>query len=121
MKKGFTLIELLLVIAILGIFAVVAIPRYIDANNKKKAINNCFVIQVGEIAYYKTHGEFIRCARTQYPENDPGFKAIGFTTTHTSNLYEYSAEVWPDKSCVIVAYQGEMELCRVRITSTDVK
>ena len=65
-KKGFTLIELVMIIIILGILAVVAIPRYFELSDQAKAAAEDGVVGGvrGGIHTYFPAGaiaEFIQC------------------------------------------------------------
>ena len=55
-RKGFTLVELVVVIAIIGILAGIAIPRFIDATETArgaKIVADMRTIQAAEIMYYE--------------------------------------------------------------------
>ncbi|MBV1757631.1 MAG: type II secretion system GspH family protein [Dethiosulfatibacter sp.] len=68
-KKGFTLIELIVVIAILGILALIAIPRFLGTldNAKIKADNSTErIIQSAVQLYYAEEGTFPGTADTPF-------------------------------------------------------
>src|SRR4030042_3094438 len=66
-KKGFTLIELLIVIAIIGILAVIAVPAYIGQQRnatRTEAYSNLQNLRLLEEQYYAENGCYYRTGAT---------------------------------------------------------
>ena len=65
-KKGFTLVELVVVIAILGILAGIAIPRFMDATASArgaKMVADMRTIESAESMYYAQNGSYATMAQ----------------------------------------------------------
>lgn len=76
-KKGFTLVELVVVIAILGILAGIAIPRFMDATASArgaKIIADMRTIESAETMYYAQNGAYADMA-TLAPAAGTGYLA----------------------------------------------
>lgn len=64
-RKGFTLVELVVVIAILGILAGLAIPRFMDATTNARGsrlVADLRTIESAETIYYAEKGQFATMA-----------------------------------------------------------
>ena len=60
-NKAFTLIELIIVVVIIGILALVAIPRYfanVAKAQRSRAFANLDAIRQAQLAYYATYGTY---------------------------------------------------------------
>ena len=60
-QKGFTLVELVVVIAIIGILAGIAVPRFLDATASArgaKIIADMRTIQAAEVIYYAKYAKY---------------------------------------------------------------
>ena len=71
----------MIVVAIIGILAVIAIPNFMRYQAKAKQIeakNNLVAIHTGEIAYFAEYNGYV-----------DDFNAIGFSVTGTSQRYYY--------------------------------
>jgi prepilin-type N-terminal cleavage/methylation domain-containing protein len=61
-KNGFTLIELIIVVVIIGILALIAIPKYfanVDKAQKAQVYASLKVIRDAELAYYAVYGVYL--------------------------------------------------------------
>ncbi len=80
-RRGFSLTELMIVVAIIGILALIAIPNFLQYQARAKqseAKNNLVALHASELAYFAEKNAYV-----------DDFNAIGFAVTGSSQLYYY--------------------------------
>jgi prepilin-type N-terminal cleavage/methylation domain-containing protein len=88
-SKGFTLIELIIVIAILGILAGIAIPRFLDAQaaaRGSRIVADLRTIDSAATIYYAKNGKYPDAITTATPATTDGFIGANLAAWPTPNI-----------------------------------
>jgi len=99
-RSGFTLIELMIVVAIIGILAVVAIPNYLRFQLRSKtaeAKTNLAAIRTSEEAYFSEFGLYLQASPA--PVVIPGTQKIPFV-----NNLGFTRIGWKPEGLVYFSY-----------------
>jgi prepilin-type N-terminal cleavage/methylation domain-containing protein len=95
-RRGFSIVELLITMAIIGLLAQIAIPRY--GEMKRRAVASAILadvhaIRIAAFSYYTEHGTFPPDAGTgQLPAQLVDNLPLGFTFDRPD--YDYDWHVW---------------------------
>jgi type IV pilus assembly protein PilA len=109
-RRGFTLIELMMVVAILGILAVVAIPKYISYVYKSKtseAVGFLSEIKAHQESYRADFGQYCGVSTSEtdwYPSNNPGTQPQTWDPTSATGLKWAQLGAQPPGNKVLFSY-----------------
>jgi type II secretory pathway pseudopilin PulG len=96
LRRAYSFVELLLVMAVIGLLARIAVPRYGEMKRRATAasiLGDVHAIRVSAFTYYTEHGTFPPDAgRGQLPSQLINNLPHGFTFDRTD--YSYDWEVW---------------------------
>jgi len=92
-KKGFSLVELTIVVVILGVLAMLAVPRYQTAVERSKASESFSYlaqIEAGQARYAARHGQYCKKLKDLDMEIDAPehFKVGNFTSSNWQTKWE---------------------------------
>jgi len=96
-KKGFTMIEIILVIAVLGILASIAIPRY--GGFKDKATEGVFIADVGTMERIITYYSLSRSDEPNTEPDNPGSMTDAEWNQYAKDhLNDFISGGWPTQT-----------------------
>lgn len=115
-RRGFSIIELLLTMAIIGLLAQIAVPRYSEMKRRAIAasiMGDVHAIRIAAFTYYTEHGAFPPDAGVaQLPPQLIDNLPLGFSFDRTD--YDYDWHLWTQTSG-----SGTQTLVGITVLVTD--